>query len=308
MCSGRFSNSIRGSAHQSPSRRLPGPIQVIVILIALLFAIPATHARTITLSTGEWPPYFDSSLDNHGLLAQIITEAYDNVGISVDYSFLPWSRALAMAHHGTYDGSAAWSCTAARSENFHFSQPILPLYYVFFVRKDSQFDWRQIDDLKGLTIGLTQDYAYGDQLTSAVDRGLVNTDMTASDESNFRKLQAGRIDLFPMDPLTGLQMIDRLFSGAEARQLTYHPRPIHQASYHLIFSRQQDNGGELAQQFNRGLEALRSSGRFAEILDSQLGDSQRWHALDPLLTIKPPRGRCRINDARTVGFHSKSSR
>ncbi|MFL1407301.1 substrate-binding periplasmic protein [Marinobacter sp. M1N3S26] len=279
-----------------------------VILIAILFAIPATHARTITLSTGEWPPYFDSSLDNHGLLAQIISEAYGNVGISVDYSFLPWSRALSMAHHGNYDGSAAWSCTPSRSDDFHFSQPILPLYYVFFVRKGSQFHWQEIDDIKGLTIGLTQDYAYGDQLTSAVDRGLVNTDMTASDESNFRKLRAGRIDLFPMDPLTGLQMIDQLFSEAEARQLTYHPRPIHQASYHLIFSRQQDNGGELARQFNQGLETLRVSGRLDEILDSQLGESPMWHALGPLLTTEPRQSRCGIGDARTAGHNSEPGR
>lgn len=308
MCSGRFSSSIRGSAHQVPSRRLPGPIQVIVILIALSFAIPITHARTVTLSTGEWPPYFDSSLDNHGLLAQIISEAYGNVGISVDYRFLPWSRALAMANHGNYDGSAAWSCTPSRSEDFYFSEPILPLYFVFFTRRDSDFQWQEIADLEGLTIGLTQDYAYGDQLTSAVDQGLVSTDMTASDESNFRKLQAGRIDLFPMDPLTGLQMIDQLFSEAEAGQLTYHPRPIRQASYHLIFSRQQDNGGELARQFNQGLADLRSSGRFDEILDNQLGDSQRPYTLAPSLTVEPPRSRCGINNAKTSGFYGTNSR
>ena len=278
-----------GPSRLNRQRPLIVPMALALLLVCQT-AVAAT--ATVSLSTGDWPPYFDRRADDKGLLAQIIREAYGQVGIDVDYTFLPWSRALDMTRQGSYDGSAAWSCTSTRADDFHFSDPILPLYYVFFHGEDRNFHWQQLDDLEGLTVGLTQDYAYGRQLALAQARGLVRAETTASDESNLRKLLAGRIDLFPLDPLTGLAMINRLFSESEAQQLTYHPNPIRRASYHLIFPLDQEKSRELRQQFNQGLDALKRSGRLEEILEARLQTSPMEHSLSQLLTRQPPQSEC----------------
>lgn len=268
-------------------------LAVLLAVPVLLFAAPGAAAEgTVRLSTGDWPPYFDSTADDQGLLAHIIREAFQRADIEVKYTFLPWSRALAVARQGSVDGSAAWSCTDDRARAFHFSDPLLPLHYVFFHRKDLNFHWQALEDLRGLTVGVTQDYAYGPQLATAQALGLVRTDTTASDESNLRKLLAGRIDLFPLDPLTGAALIERLFPEPEGQQLTYHPFPLRRASYHLIFPRELERSAELQEAFNRGLASLQHSGRLEQILEDSLQASGLDHNLSQLLTQPPPASPC----------------
>jgi len=64
-------------------------------------------------------------------------------------------------------------------------------------------------------------------------------DVTTSDEANFRKLLAGRIDLFPMDPLVGMAMIDQWMTPAEAKELTFAPKPFKSSCYHVLFNEEE---------------------------------------------------------------------
>lgn len=132
------------------------------------------------------------------------------------------------------------------------------------------FDWDALSDLSGMTVGLTQDYSYGETLSGAIDSGLVNADVTTSDLANFRKLLLERIDLFPMDPVVGEAMIADLL-GPEARAgLEFHPRPLRTALYHLPFSKDDPEAGRLKRAFDRGLAKVRENGRYQEIIEDAL--------------------------------------
>ena len=246
-----------------------------LVLFSLLFcsaplSLGADGEETIRITTGHWPPYLDEERPGGGFLAQIIREAFANEDITVEFMFFPWSRALALVKTRSYQTSAVWSCTKERRSDFLYSAPILPYQYVFYHRQTMAFDWDSLSDLETMTVGLTQDYSYGQTLGGAIDSGLVNSDVTTSDLANFRKLLLGRIDLFPMDPVVGEAMIAEQL-GPEARaRLEFHPKALRSALYHLLFSRDDPEAGRLKRSFDRGLAKLRESGRYQEIIEKAL--------------------------------------
>lgn len=246
-----------------------------LFLFFLLFSLaPLSHGadgdETIRITTGHWPPYLDEDRPGGGFVAQIIREAFANEDIEAEFTFFPWSRALALVKTRAYHSSAVWSCTRERSRDFLYSAPILPYEYVFYHREKMAFDWDSLSDLRGMAVGLTQDYSYGQTLSGAIDTGLVTADVTTSDLANFRKLLLGRVDLFPMDPVVGEAMISEQL-GPEARaRLEFHPRPLRSALYHLPFSREDPEAGRLRRAFDRGLAKLRESGRYQKIIEIAL--------------------------------------
>lgn len=250
--------------------RFPGTVACLLFTFSVFLTSPAQASDTVRLTTGHWPPYFDESADDNGLLAELITQAYATQGLKTEFTFYPWSRALMLAKAGQFDGTAAWSCVEQRAHNFLYSAGVLPYQYVFYHRHTLQFDWASVEDLEGMSVGATQDYSYNKKLASLVGRGTVSVDVTTSDEANFRKLLAGRIDLFPMDPLVGMAMIDQWMTPEEAKELTFAPKPFKSSYYHVLFGHKNPRSNILRYRLNEGLRALWASGEFQEIVEKWL--------------------------------------
>lgn len=230
----------------------------------------AGASQTVRITTGHWPPYLDESRPGEGFLAEIIREAFATEGITAEFSFFPWSRALVLVKSREYQASAVWSCTPQRQMEYVYSAPILPYQYVFYHRRDASFDWRQLSDLEGMVIGLTQDYSYGQTLADALEKDQITVDITTSDLANFRRLLLNRIDLFPMDPVVGEAMINEQMGPEAQERLTFHSRPLRSALYHLLFSQDDPEAGRLKRAFNRGLARLRETGRYQAIIQKAL--------------------------------------
>ncbi len=244
-------------------------LQYLMILMFVSFSPTLPGANTIKISTGHWPPYLSEDLPGGGFVSQIIRESFEIEGVTVEFSYLPWSRALAMTKSGKFQASAVWSCTESRSRDFLFSSPLLPYQYVFYHRADEAFDWETLAELKGKRVGLTQDYSYSETLSGVIESGLVDADIATSDAANFKKLLLKRIDLFPMDPVVGEAMIRNQFAS-QAYQLTFHPKPLRKAFYHLLFNAE---SADLRQAFNDGLAKLRSNGRYQAIIEKAVAEN-----------------------------------
>ncbi|BES72369.1 transporter substrate-binding domain-containing protein [Marinobacter nanhaiticus D15-8W] len=219
------------------------------------------------LTNGDWGPYLEPD-PPYGIVSQIVEAAFAESDLSVLWGFFPWSRSYVLARDGQWDGSAAWSCSRERFREFYFSDALLPFDYVFFYRQGRAFNWQTANDLKGLRIGLTQNYVYGDVIQKVKESGLAKLEVATSDEINFRKLLAGRIDLFPMDPIVGRDLLARQFSPEQTESLAIHPRVVHSANLHLLLSRRVAGNGRRMEQFNAGLAALRQRGDIKAIVDT----------------------------------------
>lgn len=246
--------------------RLPLSAMFYIAIILTSLIQPLQASTTVHLSTGHWPPYFNKDEKGGGIITELIAAAYATQGLNVQFTFFPWSRALMLADSGKFDATAAWSCTEMRSDDYLYSLGILPHQSVFYHRKKKAFDWDSLSDLKGMTVGVTQDYSYNQDLNRLQNEGLIQTDVITSDEGNFRKLLAGRIDLFPMDPLTGSVLIQQWLTPQEANQLTFHPKPIKRGFYHVLFSKRNAKSKMLRRRLDAGIQALRESGQFDAIV------------------------------------------
>lgn len=242
-----------------------------VLVISLSFtAQTATGGETIQIATGHWPPYLDENQADGGFLAKIVREAFAHENIDVEFTFFPWSRALSLVKSGRYQASAVWACTPERLQDFLYSAPILPFHYVFYHRKRMPFDWNTKEDLVGLKVGITQDYSYGQTLNSAIENRIVQADTTTSDLANLRKLLLKRIDLFPIDPVVGENMIAEQLGPKARERLTFHPKPLSNAFYHLPFSREDPKADYFRRAFDRGLSKLRETDLYQAIIESAL--------------------------------------
>ena len=46
---------------------------------------------TIRLTNGEWQPYLSQDVAHHGFASHVVTEAFAQVGVDVEFGFFPWA-------------------------------------------------------------------------------------------------------------------------------------------------------------------------------------------------------------------------
>ena len=106
------------------------------------------------------------------------------------------------------------------------SDAITETSFVFYHLKSYEFHWQSMQDLKGMKIGGTRTYDYGKAFMNAIAKEYFTVDFTSKDEFNYKKLLAGRIQIFPNDPSVGDAQIRNYLSPDEANLLTHSPNNL----------------------------------------------------------------------------------
>jgi len=249
------------------------------VYILLFFCIPVEikAEATVSLVTNEWVPYMtvaDNGIftkdeiknrkcsDGHGILSCIVAAAFSLEGITVEFKFYPQGRAFNMAERGIENGAVGWNRNAEREEVFYYSDPLMKKDRVYFHLKSYSFDWKTIDDLKGLRIGGDISTNYSEEFMNAEKTGKIKVDRVAHKKFNFHKLAAGRINVYPMIKDAGYDYIKKYLSPEKAQLITHHPKVMHEATWHLIFNKKREENIRLIKIFNRGLQKLKESGKY----------------------------------------------
>ncbi len=243
--------------------------QIFVIFLFLCISNGIFAEETIRLTNGEWLPYLSETLKHHGVASRIVTEAFALEGIKVEYVFLPWKRAYENARYGEYDGSVVWSRSPEREKDFYYSDVIIDGISVFFHLKSYPFDWKTIQDLKGIQVGGTLGYHYA-LLEEAEKSGLIKIERAKTDKHNFLKLLYGHIEIFQLDRELGYYLLNKSFKPEEVVLFTHHPKPIVRDTYHLILSKKNEKNKRMLVLFNRGLKRLRESGKVDQYIAESL--------------------------------------
>ncbi len=244
------------------------PVTSIAVLLFSLFFSPYALTETITLVTGEWAPYTSSKAGEGKVAETVVIEAFKQEGIDVKLEHYPWKRSYTMVVQGEAEGTFPWySNEEHRAETIESKEVLIKAEEVFFYQKSHPFDWSTFEDLKKYSIGGTIGYSHVALLKS---HG-INVDAVATDELNFKKLEAGRIDLFPASKLVGLTLVKSMF-GDKASEITYHPKPLSEGEAFILFSKKTGNGQRLSDTFDKGLKKLKESGRYKQIFDEFLNE------------------------------------
>jgi len=240
-----------------------------LILVLLLFTNIYVYADTVTFTVGEWVP-FTSGKDKNGRIAEkIVSESLALEGITVEYRYVPWKRALVEAMRADSDGSFPWYITKDRQKSFHYSkEAIVSTKTVFFHLKTLDLKWDKYSDLNKYRVGAVLSFKTGGLL----EKEGIFVDYVITDTQNFKKLLKDRIDIAPASILVGLHIIKSIFDPEVAKLFTYSDKEIFSKSEktYLLVSKKHPRGKELVDKFDRGILKLKKSGRYQKIMNEIL--------------------------------------
>jgi polar amino acid transport system substrate-binding protein len=163
---------------------------------------------------------------------------------------------------GVYDVFATPWYSEARNQYLEYSEPYLESYIRFIKRKDKDFTYNSVDDLKGVMVGIVQDYAYDEDFNASrsiikiPERNLIQ---------NLLKLTQGRIDLTLDDELVLQYEINQYMPNSK-KDLEFLPKPLAVRGIHIGVSRENPDHTKIVAAFNKAIKEMKKDGSFDAIV------------------------------------------
>ncbi len=136
----------------------------------------------------------DDAAEFKGYCWDVLRESFHAMGYTIQLTVTPWARAMVNVNAGRADILFPTGKNANRLKIFDYSrEPTNQANFLVYVNSDSQFEWKGLDGLKGLTIGVKRGFNYGDKWAAASD---IIRHKIKTIGQGFKILSAHRIDGF----------------------------------------------------------------------------------------------------------------
>jgi len=232
----------------------------------LMPAVAQPPLRSLVIAAGEIPP-FASARPEDSFLGALFQQIGPLMGVDFRFVYLPWLRCEAAVEAQTAWGAVPYVPTAERERKFLFSAPLYAkrtmLFYFSPPGRTAVPGRGELASLRGFRIGGVRGYFYEQLLRDAG----IRMDEALSEEQNFRKLQAGRVDLVAAIDAVGWAVIRRQFAAQDVAHFHTLDTPLHVGFNHLMTSRHYPGTEALLGQFNAALSTLRRNGSYQAVAD-----------------------------------------
>lgn len=230
-----------------------------------VFCISNVQAENrVRLNTLDWEPYIGRKLPGNGFVAAIVSEAYAASGYTVEFEFMPWVRAKAMAREGRSDGCMPEYYLAEDIADFLISDPFPGGPLVFFKRKADPIVYTGLEDLRSLKIGVVRGYVNTAEFDTA---DYLKKEEANDDIINLRKLVGGRLDLIVIDKFVGLFLLKKEMPD-KVEEIEFVLPALEEKTLHVLISRKALKAEAKMKAFNDGLRQLKDSGRLDKLLEN----------------------------------------
>lgn len=272
------------------------PLAYRLLSAALLACLSfSAMAEKIRIVTEPWAPYV--MVENgkaSGLDYDTTAIVFQRLGIDVQWQFLPWKRCLMMLQQGDADGALDIFKASERDDLLLYpSEPMSDVNWVLFQATARPHAFNSLEDLKGLTIGVSPGYLYSPEFDSSA---AFIREPAPSHEANFGKLTRGRIDLLVTDRRLGQQMLDQLKLRDQVSQL---PTVLSTREQFLALRR---NAGMdlLVQRFGAELKRFKREPAYAQLVAHYTGETLQTSQRTPTVSSA-------ISAEKTVEQHERSA-
>ncbi|PYM11106.1 MAG: hypothetical protein DMD81_27910 [Candidatus Rokuibacteriota bacterium] len=242
-----------------------------LVLLAAAFAVFAALSPTpsaaapLRLVTDQWVPYENlSDAGAPGFSTEVLKGVFAAMKQEVSFEEFPWARAAQMVFRGERDGIFTAFYNDERARYCHFpTEPLARDKWIFFVRTADvgRLRFASFDDLLGHDIAVLRGAAISPEFWDFARRHARVVE-TASDEANFRMLEAGRVEYVVASFVNGTRLIASLgFAGKVA------PLPessLKEDDLYVIFSKQRI-AAAFVTQFSNTLRRFKQTGAFRAI-------------------------------------------
>ncbi|KTC62862.1 amino acid ABC transporter substrate-binding protein [Pseudomonas fluorescens ABAC62] len=167
----------------------------------------AAYGEKLRIVTEPWAPYvYEENGVMQGLDYETTVTVFQRLGVEVQWQFLPWKRCLAMLEQGQADGVLDIFHSHDRDALLLYpGEPLSQVEFVMFYANERPHPVQRLDDLRGLTVGTSPGYLYGEPFSDATS---FSREPAPSHEANLGKLLLGRIDLVITDRRVGQHLIN----------------------------------------------------------------------------------------------------
>lgn len=236
-----------------------------IFLYFLLLLPAALKAGEILILFDEANPPFMFVKENKasGLYPLIIDEALKRMKTDHQLTGVPWQRALTALDESKAGVGGIYK-TQERLKKYNFSVPLFTERLMLYVRKNQEFPFKDVSDLKAKTVGVILGWSLGDAFDKARDSGVFKVETSGSDEQNFEKLARGRIDTLVAIREAGDNLMKK-YNDSIVRL----PVPLTENDAYLAFNKK-SNTQDLLKNFNSTILMMKKDGSFSRLVDQSL--------------------------------------
>jgi len=242
------------------------------------------------LTGGNFPPFADRNWPGQGIATELLNAIMEETPSPVTYSITwedDWSKHMfPLLDSKEFDMGFPWArpnCEKnpadAICQNFHFSESLLALPLMLYVRNDSTFAFVSDADIHGKTLCRPKGYTTYDLDRDGRDwlkNGLITLTTPDSPADCFGLLMKDQVDAVTFNAFLGNLTLKELGLTGEIKSLE---KPLSLQSLHVIISKKHWRGTAHLYRINAGIAAIKESGRYSEIVSRQLSifeNSLKW--------------------------------
>jgi polar amino acid transport system substrate-binding protein len=224
----------------------------------------------VIIGGDPWCPFTcQQESDKPGILIEIAKKIFADAGHSVTYQTLAWSRAVSETREGQIAGVAG----ALKSDAPDFVFPTASAVSqksCFYVKKSSQWKFKDVTSFRGHSLGAVKDYTYGDPLDGFIasqDPEAKKIDFvtgTGTTKKLFKKLAAGRNDMIVEDQSVAAYNLanDAELKGVDVAEAGC----LRAVPLYVAFSPHNPKSLEYAKIFSQGFERFKKTPEFKSLL------------------------------------------
>ena len=209
---------------------------IIMISLSLFVSTGIASEKNMKIVCDVWPPYQISNEGSlNGFSTKIIKEVLKRMNVDIEsLEACPWKRALYMIEKDEADALFSANYTQERTGFAYYpDEAIVESPWVIWSRAEDAFTYASLNDLIGKKLGTVRGYSYTQELMDFL-KTHNNYDEVTDDLSNFKKLNAGRVDVIIAELGNGYSVLNEL----KIKNIVPHKNhPIKTDGLYIIFNK-----------------------------------------------------------------------
>jgi polar amino acid transport system substrate-binding protein len=237
-------------------------VYIVIALLLIPTDVIAAETKILNVAISNWAPYKDEKLPEGGIVTDITKQALKRAGYKVKVTVVPWKRALRGTISGLYDVIPAIWKNPNRAAKLTFGDPVITSRIVIVSRKDYDFEYQNLESLRGEIVGVAAGWGYPDEFKKA---DYFVKDVANDLRQSLKKLIFGRTKLAIVEEYAARYTVNREFKNAVG-MLTYSNNSLQQNDLHVAFSKKLSDHQVIRNRFNEALAAMKKDGSYQKTL------------------------------------------
>lgn len=235
---------------------------VFLVLISCIGSANAEGPRNLLVTASPWPPYVSVGLHDKGVATSIVMTALRRANYNPTIVLREWPKDIEGARQGEYDVIASIWYTEERNRDLRFSAPYFENRIRFIVRSDSDIRDTSPGSLKGLRVGVVEDYAYKQGSYEDLPVKLVKV---ATVEESLQRLLDGEIDIAIADERVALYILNNKFPGS-IKKIRLASGNLSTRELRIAVSRKHPDAEQIISDFDAALQEMKDDGTYMRTL------------------------------------------